>query len=581
VWYSTKFATGGTLARIRIISIENFRCIHRLTWFPGQGLNCLIGPGDSGKSSILDAIDLCLGAHRNTNLTDADFHGLDVERPISISVTLGELDDGLKSLETYAPYLRSFNPGNGVVTEEPQAGHETVLTVNVTVGSDLDPIWSLVSGREDLREQKRFLTWSDRARIAPNRIGALADHNLAWRRGSVLNKLSEERADTAAALARAARDARLAFGDAAEAQLGTTLQIVTQTANELGIAIGGPLKAMLDAHSVSFSGGTIALHGQDGVPLRALGIGSTRLLLSGLQRKAAANASVILIDELEHGLEPHRILRLLGSLGAKEQHPPLQGFITTHSPVAIRELSGNQLVVVRRAGGSHTATTVGTQNDIQGTIRGFPEAFLAPSVLVCEGATEVGLIRGFDLYLTSVGQTSLHASGVSLVDANGVTRLYNRAEPFRGLRYRVAVLRDDDEQPDPGVEAGFQIGGGTLFKWRAGRALEDELFQCLPDQAVLVLLAKAEGFLGPELIDSQIKSVSGNAFNLASCRAVVTPNSRAVMARASKVKNNSWYKTVSHAEEIGRDVVAPHLAQSEPGFLTIIDDIWRWLQSAG
>ena len=103
------------------------------------------------------------------------FHGLDVERPISISVTLGELDDGLKSLETYAPYLRSFNPGNSVVTDEPQAGQETVLTVNVTVGSDLDPIWSLVSGREDLREQKRFLTWSDRARISPNRIGALAD----------------------------------------------------------------------------------------------------------------------------------------------------------------------------------------------------------------------------------------------------------------------------------------------------------------------------------------------------------------------------------------------------------------------
>jgi hypothetical protein len=53
------------------------------------------------------------------------------------------------------------------------------------------------------------------------------------------------------------------------------------------------------------------------------------------------------------------------------------------------------------------------------------------------------------------------------------------------------------------------------------------------------------------------------------------------MAQASKVKNNSWYKTVSRAEEIGRDVVAPHLAQSEPGFLSIINDIWRWLHSAG
>lgn len=569
------------MARIRIISIENFRCIQQLTWFPGQGINCLIGPGDSGKSSILDAIDLCLGARRNTNLTDADFHGLDVERSISISVTLGELDDGLKSLETYAPYLRSFNQATGAVTDEPQAGHETVLTVNVTVASDLDPVWSLVSGREDLRDQRRFLTWSDRARISPNRIGALADHNLAWRRGSVLNKLSEERVETSAALAKAARDARLAFGDAAEAQLGTTLQIVTQTANELGIATGGPLKAMLDAHSVSFSGGTIALHGQDGVPLRALGVGSTRLLLSGLQRKAAANASVVLIDELEHGLEPHRILRLLGSLGAKEAQPPLQGFITTHSPVAIRELSGNQLVVVRKAGGVHTATVVGVQNDVQGTIRGFPEAFLAPSVLVCEGATEVGLLRGLDQYLTSIGQTSLHASGVSLVDANGVTRLYNRAGPFSGLRYRVAVLRDDDAQPDANTEAGFQAGGGTLFKWRTGRALEDELFQSLPDQAVFALLAKAETFVGPELIDGQIRTFSKGTLNLTSCQMAVTPQSRAVLAQASQVKNNSWFKTVSRAEEIGRDVVALHLNNSDAGFLAIINGIWGWLHGAG
>ncbi|MCK1463087.1 AAA family ATPase [Bradyrhizobium sp. 2] len=567
------------MARIRIINIENFRCIQQLTWFPSQGLNCLIGPGDSGKSSILDAIDLCLGARRNTSMTDADFHGLDVERSISISITLGELDDGLKSLEAYAPYLRSFNPATGVVADEPHAGHETVLTINVTVGGDLDPIWSLLSGREDLREQKRFLTWSDRARISPNRIGALADHNLAWRRGSVLNKLTEERADTAAALAKAARDARLAFGDAAEAQLGTTLQIVTQTANELGIVTGGPLRAMLDAHSVSFTGGTIALHGQDGVPLRALGVGSTRLLLSGLQRKAAANASVILIDELEYGLEPHRILRLLGSLGAKEQQPPLQGFITTHSPVAIRELSGTQLVVVRKTDGSHTATFVGTQNEIQGTIRSFPEAFLAPSVLVCEGATEVGLIRGLDIHTTAMGQISLHASGVSLVDANGVTRLYNRAGPFRALNYRVAVLRDDDEQPDVGLETSFQFGGGTLFKWRTGRALEDELFQCLPDQAVLGLLTKAEEFLGPELIDGQIKSMSGNLLNLASCKTAVTPQSRSVMALAAKTKQNPWFKTVSRAEEIGRDIVAPYLHQSEPGFLAIINDIWKWLQS--
>ncbi|WP_241655817.1 AAA family ATPase [Klebsiella michiganensis] len=46
------------MAVIRHISIQNFRSIRQAEWFPGSGLNCLIGPGDSGKSTFIDAIDL-------------------------------------------------------------------------------------------------------------------------------------------------------------------------------------------------------------------------------------------------------------------------------------------------------------------------------------------------------------------------------------------------------------------------------------------------------------------------------------------------------------------------------------------
>ena len=72
------------MARIRAIEINNFRGIRELLWFPSPGHNCLIGPGDSGKSSILDAVDFCLGARRNIQFTDADFYGLDVSMPIRI-----------------------------------------------------------------------------------------------------------------------------------------------------------------------------------------------------------------------------------------------------------------------------------------------------------------------------------------------------------------------------------------------------------------------------------------------------------------------------------------------------------------
>jgi putative ATP-dependent endonuclease of the OLD family len=36
---------------IRVVEIENFRGVKLLT---GEGINCLVGPGDSGKSTMLD-----------------------------------------------------------------------------------------------------------------------------------------------------------------------------------------------------------------------------------------------------------------------------------------------------------------------------------------------------------------------------------------------------------------------------------------------------------------------------------------------------------------------------------------------
>jgi len=567
------------MAQIRQISISNFRCVEQLNWFPAAGINCLIGPGDAGKSSILDAIDFCLGARRMVQITDADFHGLNVATPIVIRITIGDLSDALKSIETYGAYVRGFDPATQTIDDEPEAGKETVLTVQLTVGSDLDPIWTLVSDRAQAQGLSRNLTWGDRTRLSPTRIGALAESNLAWRRGSVLNRLTEEKADTSAALASAARDARKAFGNLADAQLGETLKIVADTARELGIPAGDTLKAMLDAHSVSFSGGTVALHGDDGVPLRALGVGSTRLLVAGLQRKAAKESSVLLVDELEHGLEPHRIIRLLGSIGAKETPPPIQAFVTTHSPVALRELRGDQLWIVRKQKGAHRLDLVGTADPIQGTIRAHPEAFLSRSVLVCEGASETGLMRGLDLYYSGQGTVSLNALGVALVDAGGVSKIYGRANVIAKLGYRTASLRDDDVQPDASEEQAFQFNNGTVFKWAPGQALEHAIFHGVSDAAVHRLLERAIELHGDELIAEHISAASQGLVTLVTCRGPVSPVTRQILAVASKWKKNAWFKTVTWMEEAARDIIAPDMANATAAFQGVVGNIYQWCRS--
>ncbi|WP_163558812.1 ATP-binding protein [Halomonas sp. NO4] len=571
------------MARIRKIEIANFRGIQRLAWCPAPGINCLIGPGDSGKSSVLDAIDLCLGARRNVQFSDADFFGLDITSPISITLTLGGLDDAMRTLESYGAFLRAFDATTGAVEDEPSVDAEVVLCLNLTVASDLEPSWTLVSERAAQQGIVKTLAWKDRVALAPTRIGAFANFNLGWQRGSVLNRVSEERADASAALVKAARDARSAFGDQAEQQLGEALGIVTDTAQELGVNIGAKAKALLDSHSVSFGGGTISLHNESGIPLRGLGVGSTRLLVAGLQRQAAGKASIVLSDELEYGLEPHRIARFLGSLGAKEDAAPLQVFLTTHSPVALRELSGGQLFVLRHSPQGHEACLVGAGNGIQSTIRLYPEAFLAGSVVVCEGASEIGLLRGLDLFSLDQGGVSLAALGVALIDCGGgdPDRPYARAAAFQTLGYRVMVLRDDDKKPTPAIEQAFVESGGAIVAYRAGRALEDELFGSLTPDACKKLITYANELHG-DLIIEHLRTASNNTLTFQQVwdeiqnTGALAAERRAILGQAARIRKAGWFKSISWMEDVARTIVAPDLPHCNPGFRALMDQVFGW-----
>jgi predicted ATPase len=563
------------MPRIRHISIKNFRCIRSLDWFPDAGINCIIGPGDSGKSTILDAIDLCLGVKRNISFSDSDFYKLDVGSPIVIEVTIGDLDDALQNLDSFGFFLRGFLDFVPEIQDEPEKGYETVLTIQLRVESDLEPAWSLFSERAAAQGQVRSLGWADRLRLAPTRVGAYGNHDLSWRKGSVLNRLSEERADAAAAMLKVSRDARGAFGEEANEQLQKTREIVAGTAKALGVNIGDAVKAMLDHDSVSVGGGTISLHDEHGVPLRYLGTGSVRLLVSGLQREAASGATTILVDELEHGLEPHRIHRLLGSLGAKESPPPLQVFMTTHSPVVVRELSGRQLNIVRKKDAEHEVRLAGSGDDIQGTTRLYPEAFLASAVIVCEGATEVGFLRGFDQFKSARGKQSITAMGVALVDGGGSDKLLGRALAFQSLGYKTALFRDDDVQPDANLEKEFADKGGAIFKWRQGNNLESEIFSSLSDEAVARALQKAVDYHGEDLVNAHLKTASKNAHDLNGCRSGIKPEHRATLAKAAAGKQTPWFKSISFMEEVARDVVAPD-DRAEVNFRTVVANTFKW-----
>lgn len=580
------------MAKIRIIEISNFRAIKGLRWLPGPGVNCLIGPGDSGKSSILEAIDLCLGARRSVTFSDADFHLLDTSSPITVALTVGALDDSAKSLDSYGQFLRGFNLATGELEDEPASGLETVITLMMNVGADLDPQWSLYSERSIATGVSRNLSWGDRQKLAPTRVGNYGDAHLAWRRGSVLHRLSDDTIDVSAALAAVARDARASFGDQAEVQLKNTLDVVASSAKAVGIDLGGGAKALLDVGAVSFAGGSIALHDGGGVPLTSLGVGSTRLLVTALQREVASKTGIILLDELEHGLEPHRIIRLIGLLGAKEKDPPQQAFVTTHSPVALKEFSGDQLFIVGKDPAAHSVAAVGTTDEMQGTIRKYPDAFLASSVLVCEGPSEVGFVRGLNRYVIAKGSSGIEARGIALADGGGgsPTTLINRAEVFRRLGYRTAVFMDSDLPVDATVENAYTKAGGTVIRWLVGHALEDALFQSMPDDAVDALIDRAIELHGEEAIDANITSKSDGKIKLLDVRyerlmegyssATRTLLGRAARVDGKKARKGGWFKSLGYMEDVACDIVLPCKENWDASFKQRIAELLNWIRRA-
>lgn len=563
------------MALIRLLELEHFRGIASGVLIPTPGINALIGPGDSGKSTLLDAIDLVLQARRSATFGDADFHNLDVGKSIVITVTLGNLPPTLLDLDAYGLFLRGWDAGLGGVFDEPAATLETVLSMRLTVTGDLEPKWSLYSQRAEAEGVTKDLPWSDRVAIAPTRLGAFANHHFSWSPRSVLNRLSDQRASAGQALADAARQARAAFGAQAGVQVADTLKIVDETARDAGVPGGEGALALLDAHGVSFSGGAIALHDAQGVPLRSLGVGSSRLLVASLQAAASDAAKISLIDELEHGLEPYRISRLLHRLGSKTPSTDRQVFLTTHSAVVLRELASSQLWrVLRGPDGRVSARGIGGEEEDQKTVRANAEGFLAPNVLVCEGPTEIGMARGLDLYWTGKGQASLAYLGVAVCDGNG-SNMFERAACFGRMGYRTALWRDSDVPLTTAQQTLLDAAGVTQFAWAAPYSTEQQLFHALPAEAILALLDIAEEFNGSDSVAQHCKNHGVTVDREMDVVLGFTASQRDALGRAAG--KGKWFKWIEPAEKVGRTVLGPYFEKSAAPVPNVLADLRAWM----
>jgi putative ATP-dependent endonuclease of the OLD family len=564
------------MASVRHISIRNFRGISSLDWSPNPGINAIIGPGDSAKTTVLEALDLAIGTRRSS-FTDADFHDLDTGEPITIDVTIGDLPKEILNLEGYIRFLRGYWDTFGSVEDEPIDGAEPVITLRLTVGEDCEPAWCLFSKRVGPADLPRDIRGDHRALVSAQRIGATVSQHLAWGPRSVLTKLSDNRDGLAAVLANANRAARKEFTIEDAADLKPAVETARTVAKAMAVAGGVDAVAALDARAVNVSNGAIALHDGKGVPLRGLGLGSSRLLAAGLQAHVAAAVPILLLDEVEHGLEPHRIARMLQHLGSKSENPSQQVFLTTHSPVVLRELSADQLWVARRQpDGLLELCYISQLDGAQELLRSHPEVFLSPTVLICEGATEEGVCRGLDLYETAHGREGMALYGVTLADGGG-TRQWKTAAGFQRLGFRVGLFRDSDA-PVPALEAEFLRLGGTVFAWPEDHSFEDELFGSIPLALIPKLLEIADEHRTQDVVNQGLGSAGFRKDGWARVRLNPVDADRAALAQAAGGKSG-WFKRIDIAEDLARSVLNTDAIELMSPLTQVIDGILDWIKA--
>lgn len=542
--------------RVRRVEIQNFRGIKNLDFrVPAdKKFVCLVGPGDSAKSTIIDAIHLALGDRWSLSLNDTDFYGGELAEPFIIRVAVSDLTAEIRGHSLLGLHLAGIDAA-GEWHHDPADGLDPCVVVQLKVDQDMEPAWTIhrPGGIEEVP-----IGSGVRRKFQVFKVDDRIDNHLRWTRTSALTRITDATHGTSATLSTAIVAARAAVDSAVTPELRALTEGIGARLGELGSGDFKDLRPGLDT-SLSTSGGNLALF--DGkIPLTSFGLGTKRLAGIATQEMASENKSIILIDEVEHGLEPHRLVHLLKHLRSDAQHA--QVFVTTHSPVAVEQLDSADLAIVRNLNGAATARLVPPDLALaQATLRGGPSAFLARKIVVTEGKTEFGLLLGlvehWDRVFVKKDMPTSAAFGTAITNGNGANAP-GRAKVLAELGYATALFYDNDVRDADAAVAEAVLAGVQAIQWDTGNATEEQLVAEM-DAALLTKLLQVA--VKTRANAATVKADLRNAGSKVQSLEVgdwITADFSIEQARdliASTAKKSKWFKAIPAGRTLSKFVM--------------------------
>ncbi len=559
---------------IRLLSIRRFRGIENLLWRPGKGVNILLGGGDVGKTTILEAIALLLNPTNASTLSDADYWQRKYEDGFEIAAVMAiPLSCGI------AEQRKSVWPWewDGTTAKVPDMDAEAA--------QPNDPVFCLrVCGTPDFELQHEICQPDETFDHFPvsirRNIGLVRlsgddrnDRDLRLIQGSALERLlSDKTLRSRLGNEIAKTDVKGVLQDGAKTALENLDERFGRRAlpTDLSLGlVGGPgfsLNALIGLTATK--GGTL-------LPLSSWGAGTRRLAALEVAAAHQVEHPVMVVDEIERGLESYRQRVLVEELIAR----PSQVFVTTHSAPAVSAAVGANLWYVD-AGGmvGELPATVGPQQKRD------PETFLARVAIIAEGATEVGFVT--TLINRSLGE-DMRRYGIWVSDGGSNSEALAVLRGIADSGLKVAGFADNE---------GTQIGlwqqvkdklGPLLMRWDNG-CLETNLIPHLADDQLESFIRDPDGDDGERLrtladrAGSQDKSLTAIQAATDNIRQLMIeaacgnapPEAAENIKKAWKKHGQRWFKSTAGGVELAEKVFALGLwPQVQPQLLPFVNAV--------
>lgn len=547
-------------AFIRRLKIERFRGVQSLCWLPDKGMNVILGGGDTGKSTILEAIGLLLSPTNTYTVSDSDYWRRDVDDEFCIEsvISLFNTDEVSQQFQMNWPW-----EWDGQDLMQPEVNEEAddisgrdnkepVYVIRVRGTSDLDLVYEIVQPNNAI----------DRLSVGLRRAIGLVrlsgddrnDRDLRLVQGSGLDRLLKD------------PGLRGRLGrELAERDIKTHLIVSAQEALK-GLDANFGKKALPRKLSLGLTGGPgLSINAMVGLtadkkgvvlPLSSWGAGTRRLSALTIADELQGEHPITVIDEVERGLEPYRqrgLVQALHKSGA-------QVFLTTHSAPVITAGTEASLWYLDANGsiGLLEKEKIARQQATD------PEVFLARLAVVCEGATEVGFTQ---VLLEKSIQPPLNDHGLWLTDANGHEHALKILEAFvnGGLSF-AGMVDDEGKHPTRWKKVKGHMGD-LLCKWDNG-CLEQNVIQYFMDDELNSLIEDPHGELTGQRLRTlaerlkieqkdfkSIKSQAGENFHQLIIEAAcgfVPKGIDSSKEKAFRSHGKSWFKTVQGGRELGR-----------------------------